>query len=147
MSVIKGTVQSCKRDGTGIKVQDQWYNGTKQLLAGVNWKDTISMVVDGKNIVSVDAANAEPAATKSFTKRSGGFDDTKRQGVIVYQSSRKDAIEVATAVLQAGVLPLPTAKGDKFDAFMAFVDELTDKFHGEAMSVFETGELPERGGE
>lgn len=145
---ITGKVESKSRQGTGIKVNGNWYNGAKNVLAAVEWKDEVVMEVDGNNVISItkqaQSGGQDSAPKKQYSGKAGGWDDDKRQRVILYQSSRKDSIEVAKAVLEAGVIPLPTKKEDKFDAFMAFVDSLTDKFYKEAESVFVSGELPIR---
>lgn len=148
MSTISGKVESKSRNGTGIKVQGNWYNGSPSTLAAIEWKDMVTITVDGKNIISAQKDGGESAAPAASGGGGGGSSDS-RQGVIVYQSSRKDAIQVSVALLEANIVPMPSAKAQKFDAFMAFVDELTDTYYTEAMDVFASGDLPQRnqGGE
>lgn len=141
--MIQGTIESKARSGAGIKVQGNWYNGSAGMLAGYEWKDEVVIVVDGKNVVSI---NRPSGASAPASSNSGGFTGKKGnvQDAIVYQSSRKDAVALVTAALTAGILPLPNKSQDKWDACLALVDKYTDIYHQEAMQVHDTAALPAR---
>lgn len=66
--------------------------------------------------------------------------DEARQVSIVYQSSRKDAIEVAKAMIENDLVSQPTKKGDKYDWFVGLVDVLTDRFHKDVADMGEYGQ-------
>lgn len=54
--------------------------------------------------------------------------DVITQQVIQLQASRNAAISVCSAALAAGILPVPAKKADAFDAFLAAVDEVTQRY-------------------
>lgn len=136
---ITGKVESKSKKGTGIKVNGDWFNGTSQTLASVNWKDEISMEVDGKNITSISVTGTSSAPTPAASGRKDNV-----QAAIIFQSSRKDAVQVVAAALEANVLPMPTKQAEKYDSFMALVDQVTERYFKEAMEVQTTGEFPVR---
>lgn len=137
-------IQSMRKDKKGVKISDVWYNAKPADLDGLAWKDTVEVEVDGKDLVSIKKVGGEEKTP--YKKKGGGFPpaDPNRQATIVYQSSRKDAIQVAVSLLAADILPFPAAKGKKHDAFMAYVDQLTDHYHVEAMHMQQEGKLPTR---
>ena len=61
-----------------------------------------------------------------------GGDYASRQNSIVYQSSRKDAIEVVRLALEQDLVTLPTKKADKLGAVIAMIKEITEDFAYEA---------------
>lgn len=54
--------------------------------------------------------------------------DVVTQTVIQLQASRNAAIAVCSSALAAGILPVPAKKADAFDAFLAAVDEVTQRY-------------------
>ena len=63
----------------------------------------------------------------------GGYNDPARQASIIYQSSRKDAIEFVKILAQADALPISAAKSKsaeakRFDQLKDIVDKLTVQF-------------------
>ncbi len=130
-----------------LQINGEWYGcGFKKLPAGAEEGANISFSYDQngeyKNLnattVTVVSAAAAPPAGGSAPARGNAGDD--RQRVIVYQSARNAAIEAFAAMSAADAIALPTKKGDKYDAAMAFIVELTDRFHVDAMAVY-TGDL------
>lgn len=148
MSTVSGVVASKSRNGEGIKIGNDWYNGTEQMLASTNWKDNVTVEFEegrtGKGTITRNIISVAPDGAGGGQAAPSGGGNDNRQKAIMYQSSRKDAVEVAGALLAANVLPLPTKAGDKFDAYLAAVDDLTDRFFDECCDVSETGELPSR---
>lgn len=73
-------------------------------------------------------AAPQSAASKDdyWTKKEGR--DVITQQVIQLQASRNAAIAVCSAALAQGVLPLPAKKADAFDAFLAAIDEVTQRY-------------------
>lgn len=57
--------------------------------------------------------------------------DVETQKRIQLQASRNSAIAACSAALQAGILPVPAKKADAFDAFLAVVDELTERYNNQ----------------
>lgn len=56
-------------------------------------------------------------------------DDKARQACIEHQSSRNAAINLLDVLMREEVVKLPAKAAAKFDAAMALVDEITDKFN------------------
>lgn len=84
------------------------------------------------NTMQVVSAPAAPAASAPAT---GGrsFNDN-RQDSIVFQSSRKDAIQLVGIMLANDALTLPAKKADKYSVLVDIVRELTDEFAYDALS-------------
>lgn len=57
--------------------------------------------------------------------------DIETQKAIQLQSSRNSAIALLGVLLSSGAATLPAAKGKAYDAALALVDELTEKFQNE----------------
>lgn len=90
-----------------------------------------------------DAPQAAAPDVQAPTAGRVSFD--KKQAVIVYQSSRKDALDLIRLAAEQELLDLPK-KGtvaDKFNALRIFIDEATADYYTAAMEVYSTGELPE----
>lgn len=83
---------------------------------------------------------ASPAASKDdyWTKKEER--DVVTQTVIQLQASRNAAIAVCSSALSAGILPLPAKKADAFDAFLAAVDEVTQRYEVSSAAKREGGD-------
>lgn len=57
------------------------------------------------------------------------------QKAIQYQSSRNAAIELVSAALTAGAVALPAAKAKQWDALLALVDTVTERFEEAVLVV------------
>ena len=129
MATISGTVTSKSRNGTGIQInKGQWLNSPKNdpdMLAHVNWKDEVEAEVDGKDIKSIKVM---PKAVAASGGSSGG-DWSGRQDAIEWQSSRRDAISTVQAMVTLGVVPLPSAKEAKYQAFMDLIDTVALEYY------------------
>ena len=131
-----------------IQVDGDWYGcGFDPLPAGAVEGATVSFSTavngkytnaDCKTMQVVSGPSAAPSAG-SGTSPKGGHDDP-RQRVIVYQSARNAAIDAIALMQQLEVVSLPAKKADKYDAFFALLNEVTDRFHVDAMAVY-TGDL------
>lgn len=141
MTTITGKVTSKRRDGKGLKIEDTWYKGSQSTLSAVEWKDEVEAEVEGDTVVGIKKTGSAPQEAP----RAQGNNNV--QSAIIFQSSRKDATQVVSAALAGGLLPLPTKQADKYDAFLALVNDLTDKYYEDAMVVQGTGGLPSREGE
>lgn len=132
MSNVAGIVASKSRAGTGIKVDDIWYNGTKEQLANVNFRATVELEADAdRKITSIkvlDAGSQQSASVQT------GFD--ARQEVIVFQSARNAAIDLFEKLHTAGAIKLPAKQADTYGAAMAFINEHTAEFHKQAMAIY-----------
>ena len=62
----------------------------------------------------------------------------RKQAVIVYQSSRKDALVLLDLALKADIVDFPTkgTKAEKYQSLRMFVDMATNDFYYDAMAVF-----------
>lgn len=83
---------------------------------------------DGKStkITSPVTLVAAQAVASSGTPSGGG--DGPRQNSIIYQSSRKDALEFLNVLFNAGALKLPAAVAAKAGALEALLDRYTALF-------------------
>ena len=66
--------------------------------------------------------------------------DVVTQTVIQLQASRNAAIAVCSSALAAGILPVPAKKADAFDAFLAAVDEVTQRYEASSGAKREGGD-------
>lgn len=139
MSQITGKVQSKSRAGTGIKINNTWYNGKTDMLATVEYGSEATIEVDDKNnvIAVITAAPAADTGPAKAVAKSGGWDDPRRQEVIVFQSARNAAIDVVDKMIQAGAVALPSKQADKLDAYNALVSIKTVEYYNQAMLVYE----------
>lgn len=84
------------------------------------------------------APSARPAAS---SQGKDGYWEAKEQRDIVtqkaiqYQSSRNAAIELVSAALTAGAVALPAAKAKQWDALLALVDTVTERFEEAVLVV------------
>ena len=148
MSQVTGTVEKIHENAKAynIVVNDEWYgygfktDGAPNFNEGDNISFNFRANGKFKNIDKQSIQVNGPAASTGGTASNGGTTrvDT-RQLAIQYQSSRNAAIELTSALLQAGALPLPAKKGEQYDAVIAVVDDLTVKFHSECDTVVENG--------
>lgn len=85
-------------------------------------------------------APAQAAASKDdyWTKKEER--DVITQQVIQLQASRNAAIAVCSAALSSGILPLPAKKADAFDAFLAAIDEVTQRYEASSSAKREGGD-------
>jgi hypothetical protein len=139
--MIEGQVASKSRAGTGIKVGDDWYNGTKEQLAGIEWKDMVRFTVEGKRIMEISkleaTMNPEPVvldAMGDVVTNDRAFD--ANAAVTNFRSARHTAIEMFKVGVETGSIPLPSAKGKKLEAMEAFIDEYTVKFYAQGNDIF-----------
>ena len=147
----KALVKSKSRKGTGVLLDDgQWYNGTKEQLENISWKDEVEYDADdSRTLISIKKVEGDSGGGKAQSNSKpasggkGGYNDEKRQAVIVFQSARNTATDLVTAALAAGALALPAKNADKFDCLQALVDTLTTRYFNENMEVYRNGELPE----
>lgn len=125
MSTVTGVVESKSRAETGIKVNGQWYNGSKQVLASINWKDTVELEIDsdGKKVIS---AKTTESGTSSPPKENK-VDWDARQDSILWQSARKDAVNLMGIIMthHPKAVAVPTAANKQYEAIVAAVDTLT----------------------
>jgi len=148
-----GPMYSLKVEG-----DETWY-GCKSTKPNVNVGDAIefNFSVNPRgysdadpasiSVVEAGAAPAPQAAATEAAPTAGRVAHDRKQAVIVYQSSRKDALELIELASTLELLDLPK-KGtvaDKFNALRIFVDEQTADYYTTAMDVYETGGLPEDG--
>lgn len=76
-------------------------------------------------------AVSSPAAAPSGSSAGTGAD---RQASIIYQSSRKDALQLVTVLLGADALPISTGKGKageakRYEQILEIVDKMTVQFY------------------
>jgi hypothetical protein len=130
-----------------LENDETWY-GTKGTKPDVNVGDTVefNFTVNPRGYSDADVASitvleagsgpAPAAAPAAPTEGRVAFD--RKQAVIVYQSSRKDAIEFIKLANEAGILDLPSkgSKADKYAALQIFVDMATNDLYYNAMSVY-----------
>lgn len=140
---ITGVVEKVfvKNGNTALLIDGTWYGAGK---GKVNVEDgqevTFEVEYNGKyaNVArGTLRTNSAPASEKSAAPAVKAADG--RQQAIHYQSSRKDAIEVAQAAVTSGFVTPPTKKADQLEWFLALVDNLTDRFFNDCESVAKNG--------
>ena len=131
MSNHQGVVEAVsknKADFYSIKLPDAWYGTGSKNDPGLRQGDVVKFEWEAngnfRNIKKGTLTKVEGAAPVG-NSQPRGFGDDARQKSIIYQSSRKDAIEIVKAAQSAGCLALPAKKGDAFEALLALVDDLT----------------------
>lgn len=146
MALVNGIVERINNANRGgrkvfsVLVDGQWYGGFWNDAPNCGEGDHVEFDAtqngnfwnaNPNTLRRVSAAQtAAPAATTAGTGNSVASSPAggNRQESIVYQSSRKDAIELVGILLQNDILTLPTKKADKMAAVLDIVAELTDDF-------------------
>lgn len=124
-----------------IKIDNDpiWYRAGGKRFAGIAEAGNrvtfdAEMNADGTSATitsDVTAARAAPAAANG-TPNAGGAD---RNNSIVYQSSRKDALELVTLLVQSGSLKMPKAEKAKVGVIEAAVDRYTAMFFDDVFTL------------
>lgn len=99
-------------------------------------------VVGEVQILGRKAAAPAPAATageapKGYAARVY-MDDERKQGIISKQAARNSAIATTKIVQEAGLLPEVAKgknKGEQHQSLLRFIDELTEKYHADALGL------------
>lgn len=68
--------------------------------------------------------------------------DVETQRRIQYQASRNSAIAAVAAALEKDILPLPATKAKAFDAYLAMIDELTERYNNATSGEAQNGPVP-----
>lgn len=172
MSIIEGVVQKVSKRGnaTNILVNEQWYgcgfNGVPcqegdQISVPVTQNGRF-LNADVKNMQILGRGNTAPQqqqAPRQYAdsgkqaygggkKASGGGFSRKMddpvQISIVQQSARNAAIQAVQLAAQLEAVPLPAKKADKFDALLALVDQVTERYFKSTQQVASDGGYVER---
>ena len=114
---------------------------------------TTGFLKDGKYLTYIKGAPikvkaADKPANGSGNQSSGGGGD--RQASIIYQSSRKDALQLVEILLANDALPVSGAKSKsgeakRFDEIKAFVDKLTVEFFHDVDTLRKLDEVEDAG--
>ena len=86
--------------------------------------DGKSANVDGP-VTEVKASAPAASGTPAY---SGGYNSPERQNSIIYQSSRKDAIEFVRFLYEKEVVAMPKTPKDRLGAVEATLDRITAQF-------------------
>lgn len=141
MAAHQGVVEFIKPNSAGfysIKLPDAWYGTGQKNDPGLKQGDVVKFEWEAngnfKNIKKGTLTKVEGAVPAGNSQpRTGGYvPDADRQKSIIYQSSRKDAVEILKVAQGAGCLILPAKKGDAFETLLALVDDLTVKLANKA---------------
>jgi hypothetical protein len=101
------------------------------------WKENAkgkAVVTKGSVVASNDApAQAEAAPVPSASNAAPAAD--YRQKSIIFQSSRKDAIELVSLALNLGAVALPKTVAKQFEFIESLVDAKTNQFFDDAVSL------------
>lgn len=174
MSIVEGVVQKVSQRGkaTNILVNEQWY-GCGFDGVPCSEGDRVSFPVtqngrflnaDVKNMQVLGKANVAPQQSSGNYQNTGGGGTSKSavrsggrgsygggrklddpvQVSITQQSARNAAIQALSVAVQADAVPLPAKKADKLDAFLALVDQVTERYYKETWEVAEAGGYTER---
>lgn len=104
---------------------------------------TTGFMKDGKYLTYTKGApvavkEANKPANGAGNQSSGGYGD--RQASIIYQSSRKDALQLVEILLANDALPVSGAKtksgqADRFEEIKQYVDKMTVQFYNDVDSL------------
>ena len=155
MTTVTGIVEILneKPTATGgtvynVKVNGQWFGHGFQkpiFTKGDNVSFEFTQKGNFTNIVPrtvqlVSGQAPQQSAPKAAGgSSSGGSRQNDTQLAIQFQSSRNSAIALFTALVSADAIKLPAKQGDKYDAAVAIVDDLTNQFHVKTTKVVENG--------
>lgn len=166
---MKGTVKafSAKGRAFNIKVDSEWYGFGFDDPEGNPWKlsrgdivefevtrrgnyvniDPSSVNVVGKEEKKQAAASGSTGGSENWDARAKYWEDKEKRDVITqtaiqYQSSRNAAIEVVDALMRHGLIKLPAKQADQYDAYLAYVDQVTQRFEEDVEHV-KYGNSPE----
>jgi hypothetical protein len=142
----RGTAYSLKVNGTWYSVGFKNPNvQTGQEVSfpvtqnGQYWnltKGATVSITGGGAAAQAPVQQAQQAASQGVSKdeywKRKEEKDVEKDKRIQYLASRKDAIEVAKLLNDAGALKLPAKQADKCDALLAFIGELTEQYAEEA---------------
>lgn len=87
-----------------------------------------------KGEIKLEQRTATTTTTTGTGARAGYLPDREKQAVIARQAARNSAIALLQVGASFGILPLPKAEKDKFDALLTLCDQLTDDFVDYAMN-------------
>lgn len=140
------------RDSFTIKIDgdDIWYRAGDKRYAGIAESGNrvafdAEMNADGTSAtIKGPVTLAKPASPAANGTPSAGGD---RNNSIVYQSSRKDAIELVQLLVASGSLALPKAQKAKVGAIEAAVDRYTALFFDDVGTLGAVVREAESGGE
>lgn len=147
MSQITGTLNRIMNRGKAwnIQVDSEWYGyGFEKPNANEGDQVSFSVTMNGqyKNVTkgSLQVSSAAPAQAPAPSGNSGGGNSyAARDTSIQYQSSRKDALAVLPILFEQGAVSLPAKKEAKYDACLALLDELTNRFFLDISDVVQHG--------
>lgn len=146
-----GVVQTVVNRGsnTSLNINGEWF-GCWNYTPDCSEGDTISFEYEEKpkgdrvfkNIKTgtVSVVGAATATTAVPKPASTGHSYAARDVSIQYQSSRKDALQVLPILLEAGAVSLPTKKDAKYDAALAILEELTNRFYVDIQNCVANGD-------
>ncbi len=83
-------------------------------------------------------AAAATAASNQRTAARTYMDDERKQGIISKQAARNSAIAATKILQEAGYLPdiaKGKTKGDQSQSILNFIDELTGRYHADALGL------------
>lgn len=126
-----------------IQVNGQYYGGFWNTAPNCNEGDTVEFDAtqngqywnanpNSLRKVAGGAPAPDTSVAAAAPRANNGGD--ARQNSIVYQSSRKDAIQIVDVLLRSESLTLPTKKADRMSVVLDLVDELTEDLAYKAVS-------------
>lgn len=97
-------------------------------------------ILGRKAVAPADAAMPTGYAVKASGGTGGRtyMDDERKQGIISKQAARNSAIATTKIVQEAGLLPEVAKgknKGEQHQSLLRFIDELTEKYHADALGL------------
>lgn len=96
-----------------------------------------SNVQQGPSVAGVaKSAGGGAQSSKEYWENKEARDE-RVNASIVWQSSRSAAISATQAMIEAEAVKLPSAQAKKYDVFMSLVDEITERYFYDTMSVYE----------
>lgn len=113
--------------------------------------DAKNVQVLGRTAATQAAATPQAAGAVGSTPRAVArtyMDDERKQGIISKQAARNSAIAATKILQEAGYLPdvaKGKTKGDQSQSILNFIDELTRRYHADALGLDSPASPPDNG--
>ena len=159
MSDCSGEVQFVSKSQKGfhsLKIDDVWY-GYGMYAPKCEKGSTVSFSYETKgdfNIIDSKSFKVAEGAVSKPVVKSGGAAGTRdkywedkaetdkvQQRIRETHAARSQAIETVGALVDAGAVKLPVKESGRYDALMALVDELTNRYFEDITERFYSGDI------
>jgi len=131
--IAQGNVEVITKNKAGfwnVKLDDEQWYGIGKSSQGIEKGQVIKFPWKANGNFKNSTADVEVVSAGASPSYSGGTSTggDNRQNSIIYQSSRKDAIEFVKLAIDTGAITLPAKKAAKMEALEQFILNTTELF-------------------